>query len=86
MELEDGPVSVDAFRVVDAGPGRALLELELHEGRKHVVRRMLADAGHPVTRLVRTRVGPVRLGDLRQGRTRALNRTEVGALMRDVGL
>ena len=62
-------------------PGKALVEVVLHEGRKHVVRRMLEVAGHPVTRLVRTQIGTLRLGDLRTGRTRVLNRTELGELM-----
>ena len=43
-----------------AGGSRALVEITLHEGRKHIVRRLLAEAGHPVSRLVRTQVGPVR--------------------------
>ena len=52
----------------------------LHEGRKHIVRRALEAVGHPVDRLVRVQVGPLRLGDLRQGRWRVLNSQEVGAL------
>jgi 23S rRNA pseudouridine2605 synthase len=86
VELEDGPVQVDAFRVVDAQPGKALVEVALHEGRKHVVRRLLEAAGHPVAGLVRTQIGPLRLGDLRSGRTRVLNRTELGELMAAVDL
>jgi 23S rRNA pseudouridine2605 synthase len=86
VELDDGPVRVDSFRVVDAQPGKALVEVVLHEGRKHVVRRLLEAAGHPVTGLVRTRIGPLRLGDLRSGRTRNLNRTELGELMASVNL
>lgn len=81
IELEDGPVTVHGFRVVDAQPGKALVEVVLHEGRKHVVRRLLEAAGHPVLGLVRTQIGNVRLGDLRTGRTRALNRVELGELM-----
>jgi len=80
VELEDGPVRVDRFRVVDSTPGRTLVEVALHEGRKHIVRRLLASVGHPVERLVRTSIGPVRLGDQRAGRVRPLTRTEVGAL------
>jgi 23S rRNA pseudouridine2605 synthase len=80
VELEDGLVRADAFRVVDAALGRALLELVVHEGRKHVVRRLLAEVGYPVTRLIRTAVGPIRLGDLKPGRTRRLNHAEVAAL------
>ena len=57
VELEDGVASADKFRVVEQAGGRALVEITLHEGRKHIVRRMLAAAGHPVSRLVRTQVG-----------------------------
>lgn len=84
--LEDGPAAVDAVRLVDAAPGRALLEIRLHEGRHHIVRRLLAHVGHPVIRLVRTEVGPIRLGDLRSGRTRPLNPREISALYRLVDL
>jgi len=62
VDLEDGPARVDRFRVVDSTPQRSLVEVALHEGRKHIVRRMLAEVGHPVQRLVRTSIGPVRLG------------------------
>ena len=70
IELEDGVASADKFRVVEQVGGRALVEITLHEGRKHIVKRMLAAAGHPVSRLVRTQVGPVSLGSLRPGTTR----------------
>ena len=86
IELDDGVASVDSFKVVDARPGKALLELVLHDGRNRVVRRMLAAAGHPVEQLVRTQVGPIRLGDLRQGRTRVLGQAEVGALLTAAGM
>ena len=84
VELEDGPARADEFRVVDAIPGRVLVEVVLHEGRKHIVRRLLAEVGHPVSRLVRTAIGPVKLGDLKPGRTRRLNRAEIAALFRAV--
>ncbi len=86
IELEDGLASADKFRVVEQASGRALVEITLHEGRKHIVRRMLAAAGHPVSRLVRTRVGPVSLGSLRPGTTRRLSTKEVGDLYAAVGL
>ncbi len=86
VELEDGPVQVDSFKVVDSQPGRALVEVVLHEGRKHVVRRMLDEIGHPVITLVRTQVGPIRLGDLKAGRTRRLSADEVGKLYTAAGL
>ncbi|MFC7593748.1 pseudouridine synthase [Terrabacter sp. GCM10028922] len=86
VELEDGPVSVDSFRIVDHQPGRAMVEVVLHEGRKHVVRRMLEAVGHPVLELVRTEVGPIRLADLKSGRMRRLNKAEIGALYKAAGL
>jgi 23S rRNA pseudouridine2605 synthase len=82
VDLEDGRVGVDAFRVVDSVGRTALVEVVLHEGRKHVVRRILGEVGHPVSRLIRTAVGPVKLGDLRVGRWRHLTRSEVAALYR----
>ena len=86
VELDDGVASADRFRVVDRSGNRVMVEITLHEGRKHVVRRMLAAAGHPVTRLVRTDVGPIKLGSLRPGKTRALSTREIGELYAAVGL
>ncbi|MBX6750447.1 MAG: rRNA pseudouridine synthase [Micromonosporaceae bacterium] len=80
VELDDGLAKADSFRVVDATPRTALVEITLHEGRKHIVRRMLEHVGHPVSRLIRTKVGPVSLGDLKPGRWRHLTRTELSAL------
>ncbi len=65
--LDDGPASVDSFRVVQTSGPRAIVEVVLHEGRKHIVRRLLAEVGHPVQRLVRTAIGPVHLGGQRAG-------------------
>lgn len=86
VELEDGPVEVDSFRLVDSAAGRSMVELVIHEGRKHVVRRLMGEVGHPVLRLVRTAIGDVRLGNQRPGRLRALTRAEVGSLYRTVGM
>lgn len=82
IDLEDGPVAVDAFSVVDSTPRHSSVEVVLHEGRKHVVRRMFAASGHPVQRLVRTAIGPIRLGDLPPGRVRRLSVPEVQTLYR----
>jgi 23S rRNA pseudouridine2605 synthase len=86
IQLEDGVATADRFRVVDRSGSRALVEITLHEGRKHIVRRMLAEAGHPVSRLVRTQLGPVRLGSLPPGRSRELTTAEIGELYQAVGL
>ncbi|MBY3555501.1 rRNA pseudouridine synthase [Modestobacter lapidis] len=86
IELDDGPVAVDSFTLKDTHAGQSVVEIVLHEGRKHIVRRLLAEVGLPVSRLTRTAVGPIELARMRSGSLRRLNRTEVGALHELVGL
>ncbi|OBI02697.1 pseudouridine synthase [Mycolicibacter nonchromogenicus] len=86
VELDDGPAKVDDFAVVDAVPGKSMVRVTLHEGRKRIVRRMLAAVGFPVQELVRTDIGSVELGEQRPGSIRALTRKEVGELYAAVGL
>lgn len=84
VELDDGPVRLDDFAVVDAVPGKTMVKVTLHEGRNRIVRRLLAAAGFPVEALVRTDIGAVSLGDQRPGSLRALTRKEVGDLYKAV--
>lgn len=77
IELEDGPVRVDGFAVVDAIPGKTLVRVTLHEGRNRIVRRMLAAVGFPVQALVRIDIGGVSLGEQRPGSVRASDRKSV---------
>jgi 23S rRNA pseudouridine2605 synthase len=86
VQLDDGPVAVDSFRVMDTHAGQSVVEVVLHEGRKHIVRRLLAHVGLPVSRLTRTAVGPVKLERMRVGSIRRLTRQEIGALQELVGL
>ncbi|UXA20436.1 pseudouridine synthase [Mycobacterium sp. SMC-4] len=86
VELEDGPVTVDDFAVVDTVPGKSLVKVTLHEGRKHIVRRLLAEVGYPVQELVRTDIGALTLGDQRPGSIRVLTQKEIGDLYKAVGL
>jgi len=86
IELEDGPIAADKARLLDTsgGSGRgagSLVELTLHSGRNRIVRRMMADVGHPVIELVRRQFGPLHLGTLPVGRTRELTKVERGALL-----
>jgi len=81
VELDDGAVQVDGFRVLEKAGRRTLVEIVLHEGRKHIVRRLLAHVGHPVQRLARTSIGPVRIGRLRPGEHRELTVQELGSLL-----
>ena len=86
IQLEDGWARADHFRIVQNTGKNYLVEVTLHEGRKHIVRRMLAEAGFPVDRLVRTSFGPIPLGDQKSGWLRRLTNTEVGMLMNEVDL
>ena len=86
VTLDDGFARVDRFRIVETAGKRVLVEVVLHEGRKHIVRRLLAELGHPVHRLFRLAFGPVRLGTLKPGTMRALTSREVGELYAAVDL
>ena len=80
VHLEDGVARADAFRVVSTHGDRAIVEITLHEGRNRIVRRMLEAVGHPVRELVRTRLGPLRLGGLKPGQSVDLTQEQVRAL------
>jgi len=78
---ETRPTAPARARILRSGDGETTwLAVTLHEGRKRQVRRMLAAVGHPVLRLVRVRVGPLRLGDLQPGQWRCLTAEEVARL------
>ena len=76
VELDDGFTAPAEVGVL--GPG--VLRLTIHEGRNRQVRRMCDAVGHPVRRLVRTRIGPLRDTGLAPGRWRVLTPAEVRAL------
>jgi 23S rRNA pseudouridine2605 synthase len=86
VALDDGPARPLRIEKVERAGGRSSLRLVMAEGRKRIVRRMMAAVGSPVTRLVRVRVGPVKLGDLPPGKIRPLLGDEVAALYRQTGL
>ncbi len=86
IDLADGPAAADVARLVQFDTGHSLVEVTLHEGRNRIVRRMFDAIGRPVERLVRLQIGPIRLGELRPGRWRHLQRPEVESLSRLVGL
>ena len=86
VTLDDGPLTVDAFKVVSSHDGRSMVEVVLHEGRNRIVRRLLDVVGHPVLRLSRTAIGPIRLGELAAGEVRDLTGGELGTLLDAVGM
>jgi 23S rRNA pseudouridine2605 synthase len=86
VPLEDGMAAPIRIGKVERAGDRSSVRLVMAEGRKRVVRRMMEAVGFPVKRLVRVRVGPVRLGDMGPGRVRPLLPDEVAALYRQTGL
>ncbi len=81
VELDDGMIAADKARLLDASGRTSLVELTLHSGRNRIVRRMMAEVGHPVVDLVRRQFGPLHLGTLPAGRARELTKVERGALL-----
>jgi 23S rRNA pseudouridine2605 synthase len=86
VDLEDGPASARRATVAARAGARAAVKLVMVEGRKREVRRMLDAVGLPVRRLVRVRVGPVKLGRLRAGEVRELDADEVRVLYQQTGM
>jgi 23S rRNA pseudouridine2605 synthase len=85
VELADGLTAPARARLAESHGGVAAVELAIHEGRNRQVRRMLEAVGHPVRRLVRTRIGPVTDRGLTPGAWRALTQGEVRALYEATG-
>jgi 23S rRNA pseudouridine2605 synthase len=86
IELEDGPTAPAGARVLRRGPHSATLELTVHEGRKHQVKRMCEAVGHRVRQLHRSVYAGLGLGDLEPRQWRELSADEVSELRRLVGL
>ena len=80
IQLDDGPAMAVASRLLDHSDGRSLVEVKMGEGRKRIVRRMFDEVGHPVERLVRTAIGPIRDGSLKAGDHRTLTIDEIRSL------
>ncbi len=83
IELADGPIHAEAAKLLPGGTNKShsLVEVTLHSGRNRIVRRMLAEVGHPVEELVRRQFGPLNLGTQRVGEMRELSAAERGALL-----
>jgi 23S rRNA pseudouridine2605 synthase len=81
LTLEDGPVRPTSVKIVSSVGDKTLLKITLQEGRNRIVRRTMEAVGHPVRRLSRIGIGPVRLGNLKVGEYRELTREELGGLL-----
>lgn len=86
VRLEDGKTAPAKVRVLERLPTKTWLEVTVHEGRTHLVRRMCDAVGHPVEKLARVRIGPLALGDLPAGAWRELLPREQRALAEAAGL
>lgn len=81
VTLDDGPVRPTAVKLVSSAAEKTLVRITLTEGRNRIVRRTMETVGHPVRRLSRIGIGPVRLGNLKVGEFRELTRDELGELL-----
>jgi len=83
ITLDDGFIQADRARLLtySQSEGTSLVELTLHSGRNRIVRRMMAEVGHPVLELVRRQFGPLNLGTLQIGQLRRLTKVELGQLL-----
>ncbi len=81
ITLEDGPVRPTSVKIVSSAGDKTILKITLQEGRNRIVRRTMEAVGHPVRRLSRIGIGPVRLGNLKVGEYRELTREELGGLL-----
>jgi pseudouridine synthase len=86
VRLPDGTTSPAKVRIIEELDKRVWLEISIAEGRKHEVRRMCEAVGHPVEKLTRISLGPLKLGKLAPGMLRPLTEAEVMKLHRIVGL
>lgn len=84
--LEDGPSVPIAAKLTRSEPARSTLTITLGEGRNRQVRRTLEALGLTIVRLVRVRLGPLQLGDLRPGQFRDLTPSELRSLRQAAGL
>lgn len=80
VDLEDGRTAPATVKKVRKAEQNSWVEITIHEGRKHQVKRMLESVGHPVLKLMRVRFGPLALGDLPAGEFRYLTDREANAL------
>jgi 23S rRNA pseudouridine2605 synthase len=80
IKLEDGWTAPARVKIISSDERQTTLELVIHEGRNRQIRRMLEAVGHPVQRLVRTRLAFLTLKGLRKGEYRELTLVELTRL------
>lgn len=72
------------INILSQNADRTRLSITLSEGRKRQIRKIAASLGHPVTRLIRLEIGPIKLGNLKSGEWRDLSSREIADLNKEV--
>lgn len=84
--VEGTPVAVTACKIFETGKNQTVVEISIHEGRNRILRKLFDELGYPVIDLVRIKIGPISLGNLKSGHLRVLENKELGKLYSSVGL
>ena len=85
VQLDDGWIKLDRCSIIDSNRDTTIVRVVLHSGKNRIVRRIFGSIGFPVKRLVRTQIGPIKLGELKPGSYRVLSQTEIRSLQKEVG-
>ena len=86
VQLDDGWIKLDRCAIIDSNRDTTIVKVVLHSGKNRIVRRIFGSIGFPVKRLVRTQIGPIKLGELKPGSYRVLSQAEIRSLQKEVGL
>ena len=79
--LDDKRTAPADIEIIEQSDDESILRVTLREGRKRQIRRIAAAFGHPVRQLLRTRIGPLKLGDLQPAEWRHLSQKEIRMLL-----
>lgn len=77
LELSDGFSKFDKLKLIVQSSEESVYEVTLHSGKNRIIRRMFKKVNHKVIKLVRVQIGPVRIGELKSGKTRVLSDAEI---------
>lgn len=84
--LDDGLIRLDRCAILDHNREHTMVKVVIHSGKNRIVRRIFGAIGYPVVRLVRTQIGPIKLGEVKPGAYRVLSNAEIKSLDKEVGL
>ena len=79
--LEDGFLKPDEIKILKKKRNSTVLEITIHSGKKRIIRRFMKSFGHPVQRLIRTRIGNIKLGNLKEKQWESIPETDIQKLL-----